>query len=87
MQDVVQQFIHTFTVPPSGRTPQTLRERFQHWIEVYAHPEQFTKDHSPHALAAKRKSARQCLRRLAERHPEVAAAFLRERDSKVEVTE
>lgn len=75
-----QEFLTRFLPPPSGQSPEAVRARFKHWVEVYAHPEQFTEDHSPHALAAKRKSARQCLRRLAERHPKIADALLEERE-------
>ena len=79
--DNIQQFLDTFLIPPKGKSPQEIRDRFKHWAEVYAHPEQFTKDHNPHALAAKRKSARQCLRRLTERHPDIAKVLLEERQA------
>ena len=77
--DNVNQFLERFLNTPSGKSPQAIRSRFQHWAEVYANPDQFSQDHSPHALAAKRKSARQCLRRLAERHPGVASELIAER--------
>jgi hypothetical protein len=80
MEHFVDRLLQTFLVPTSGRSPQSVRDRFKHWITVYSHPEKFTEDRSPHALAAKRKSARQCLKRLADRHPEVAAALMSERE-------
>jgi hypothetical protein len=74
----VQKFIDQFLILPSGKSPAAIRDRFEHWREVHSHPEKYTEDQSPHALAAKRKSARQCLRRLAERHPDIAASLVRE---------
>lgn len=75
----VDTFLETFLEPPPGKSPQQIKARLLHWIELANHPERFSVDKSAIALAKKRRSARQSLKRLAERHPEIAAALLRER--------
>ena len=79
MQQSTRVFLQTFLAPPEGKSPQDIKARLLHWIEVANSPEQFTGDPSAHTLAAKRRSARQNVKRLAERHPEIAAQLMHDR--------
>ncbi len=81
MPQEIDQFLNAFLVPPPGQSPQSIKDRCLHWIDVCNEPEKFTTEQNGHALAAKRRSARQCLRRLAERHPEIVAALMQEHQS------
>ena len=75
----LDEFIQTFLPsPPKGDSPANIATRIRHWIDVYNHPEKFTDDHSPYALRAKKRSARQNVRRLAEKHPDIAGRIMAE---------
>jgi len=72
--------IETFLTEFLDKTPKgnSIADRIRHWIAVYENPQSFTTDASPYAVAAKRKAARQNLKRLAARHQAVAEQIMRE---------
>ena len=75
----VREFAAKFVKPPKGDSPEQIEGRIRHWVDVANHPEAFVKgDTSRFAISAKRRSARQSLRRLLHKHPEVAEAMMRE---------
>lgn len=76
----VDSFLKAFLAPPPGDSPQDIKTRLLHWVAVANDPEKFIEDQSTHAVAAKRKSARQNLKRLAERHPDIAAELMKARE-------
>ena len=57
MQDTIQTFIEKFLIPTPGKSPQAIKDRILHWVEVANHPEKFTSTQDIHAIAAKRKNA------------------------------
>lgn len=65
-----------FLTPPKGSGPEVLIEKIKHYIAVCNHPEQFSADRSPYAVAAKRRGARQNIRRLLKSHPELASVLM-----------
>lgn len=79
MQDTIQTFIEKFLIPTPGKSPQAIKDRILHWVEVANHPEKFTSTQDIHAIAAKRKNARQCVKDLAARHPDIIAVLSAER--------
>jgi hypothetical protein len=74
----VDSFLAAFLSPPSGSTPQDIISKIRHQIDVVNHPEEHSSDTSIPALRAKRRNARQSLRRLVLKHPEIAAQIMRE---------
>jgi hypothetical protein len=81
----VDAFLKAYLKPPKGNSPQKIRERFLHWVEVTNHPENFTSgDDNPAVLSKKRRSARQCLKRLALRHPDIVEQLLHEHQQQPE---
>jgi response regulator of citrate/malate metabolism len=75
----IDQFLKTFLSPPPGDTPKEIKERLLHWIAVTNEPQQFSNSEDAHAIAATRRSARQNLKRLAQRHPDIATDLMNER--------
>ena len=71
-------FFQTFLRPPTGKSPQDISAKILHYIDVVNNPEQYSEDHSTPALRAKRRSARQSLRRLALKHQALAAKLMHE---------
>lgn len=79
MNTAIDIFLAKFLVPPKGDSPEEIADRIRYWIEVANHPEKFVKDDSsPYAVSAKRRTARQNLRRLVSKHSQVAAQIMRE---------
>jgi hypothetical protein len=76
-------FFQTFLRPPTGTSPQDITAKILHFIDVANNPAQYSDDHSTHALRAKRRSARQSLRRLALKHQALAAQLMQEHAHKV----
>lgn len=82
MDQKLKDFISKFLNPTKGNSPKQIEARIRHWIEVANHPEMFVNgDTSPHSISAKRRSALQNLRRLLKRHPDLAAAMMRESEA------
>jgi|HubBroStandDraft_5_1064220.scaffolds.fasta_scaffold853916_2 hypothetical protein len=82
MNPAVSDFLGTFLMPPKGDSPEAIAERIRHWIYVANHPEEFVKDDpSPYAISAKRRTARQNLRRLVKNHEQIAASIMREHEA------
>lgn len=79
----IDSFFQTFLRPPTGTSPQDITAKILHHIDVANNPAQYSSDHSTPALRAKRRSARQSLRRLALKHQEIAAKLMREFKGKV----
>lgn len=84
MNHEVEQFFSKFLSSPKGNSPQDIEARVRHWIDAANHPEQYTQDKSPYAVAARRKSARQNLRKLLVRHPHIAGQIMRETNREAE---
>lgn len=72
----VRQFIRTFLLPTSGRSPQSIKSRIIRWIEIANNPSQGSSNASAKEIAELRRRARQNVRRLAKAHPQVAAEIL-----------
>jgi hypothetical protein len=70
------ELIHKFLSPHKGKSSDDVKARIIKWAKVEKNPEDYiTKqdDKGPSAIAARRKTARQNLRLLIERNPEIAA--------------
>jgi hypothetical protein len=76
-------FFQTFLRPPTGSSPQDITAKILHFIDVANNPAQYSEDHSTLALRAKRRSAKQSLRRLALKHQDLAAKLMQEHADKV----
>ena len=82
MIDPIKEFTDKFLNLPKGDSPEQIEARIRHWVDVANHPEAFTNgDTSPYSISAKRRSARQNLRRLLQRHPEVAKTIMQESEA------
>jgi len=77
----VSKFLSTFLTPCKGSSPVEIEERILYWVEVANHPDRYITSANPHELSAKRKSAVQNLRRLVERHPDIATKIEGEREA------
>ncbi len=75
-------FCEKFLQPAKGDSPEQIANRIRHWIEVCNRAEEFCQDSSPYALSAKRRSARQNLRRLVKKHPLIAEQIRREAEGR-----
>ncbi|MBW4039208.1 MAG: hypothetical protein HIU91_10100 [Acidobacteria bacterium] len=74
---VVQQIIDTFLAPAPRRSPETIKENIIHWMKIANSPSQHAAPSaSAEAVAYLRLKARQNVRRLAAKHPEVAAEII-----------
>lgn len=71
-------FLQAFLKPPTGTSPEDIAAKLRHYIDVANNPSQYSDDHSTFALRAKRRNARQSLRRLVQKHPQIAAQLMRE---------
>jgi len=75
---VVQQLISKYLAPPPGKSFAKQKERIVHWLQVANNPSLYA---PPNASAANvadlRRKARQNVRRLAEKYPEVAADVMK----------
>jgi len=79
-----RELITSFLIPPNGKSPQAVKARILHWVDVANHPEKYVPDpNNPYAIAAKRRTARQNARKLIQRHPELAAQLKAERSQEV----
>ena len=78
MTTVVETFLEKFLRAPKGNSPEQITGRIRHWIDVCNHPERYCKDAGAYAISAKRRSARQNLRRLARKNPHIVADIMRE---------
>lgn len=79
MNTGVDLFLDKFLLPPKSDSAKATTERIRYWIDVANHPEQFVKDDlSPYAISAKRRTARQNLRRLLKKYGQVAATLMHE---------
>jgi hypothetical protein len=73
----IDTFLQTFLHPPTGTSPQDILAKLRHHIDVANNPAQYSTDTSVPALRAKRRNARQALRRLAKNHPLLAEQLMR----------
>ena len=74
---VVQQIIDTFLVPAPGRSTEAIKSRILDWIEKANNPSKFAPPNaSAEGIAEIHRKARQNVRRLAAKHPEVAAEIM-----------
>jgi hypothetical protein len=64
-------FFQTFLRPLNGTSPQDLLSKAHHLVSVVNDPAQFSTDTNPFAIRAVRRNARQSLRRLILKHPEL----------------
>jgi hypothetical protein len=71
-------FFQRFLRPPKGNSSEQIAERIRHWIDVCNHPERYSQDANEYAISAKRRTARQNLRRLGRKHPHIVAEIMRE---------
>ena len=79
MDTTVNSFLEKFLRPSGGNSAGAVADRIRFWIGMANRPEDFVKgDPSPYAISAKRRTARQNLRRLLKKHPQVAAQIMRE---------
>jgi hypothetical protein len=69
----VDRFIAKHVHPTPGKSIQNVHSRLQHWIEVANNPPQFTSSLDAKDLSKVRSHARQNIRRLVLRHPNIAA--------------
>ncbi len=82
MHQNVQELINKFLTPSKGHSPEAITERLMHWVERANHPEKYSQDISPFAIADLRRKARQNARRIILRHPDVAAKLVSEQGAK-----
>ena len=72
-------FIQSFLTQPTGTSPEEIKLKILHWVGVANSPQDYVKDaDNRYEVAAKRKTARQNVQRLAARHPNVVAQITRE---------
>jgi hypothetical protein len=75
--DVVHQLINKFLAPAPGRSPARIKQRILDWIEKANHPLRFLPSNAgADTIAEFCRKARQNVRRLSARHPEVAAEIM-----------
>ncbi|HKV92332.1 MAG TPA: hypothetical protein VJW20_07270 [Candidatus Angelobacter sp.] len=74
----IDRFLQTFLRPPSGTSPQDIYAKIRHHIDVANNPAQYSSDTSVLALRVKRRNARQAVRRLVLKHPEIAEQLMRD---------
>ncbi len=74
----VDTFLRTFLSPPKGSSAQEIYAKLRHHIDVANNPAQYSSDTSVLALRTKRRNARQSLRRMVLKHPEIAEQFMRD---------
>jgi hypothetical protein len=67
----VDLFLSQFLTPPNGSSPQALFEKAKHWIAVVEFPKQHFPNADEFELRVRRRNARQVLRRLLAKHPEL----------------
>jgi len=71
-------FVAKFFKSPKGNSPQQIKAKLQHWIDVANSIEQLYPGHNRFEKAALRRNARENARKLAKRHPDIAEEILRE---------
>ena len=76
-----QALLSHFITPPKGTSPAAIKDRILHWLDVSTNPQNHIMDSSAYAVAARRKTARQNLRKLILKYPSLAAELKRERES------
>lgn len=67
----VDLFLSEFLAPPKGTSQQDLLEKARHWIAVIQFPAQHFPNANEFELRVRRRNARQGLRRLLAKHPEL----------------
>jgi hypothetical protein len=78
----VAELLSAFLAPrsgPKGNSPEQVKARIEHWIDVANNPEFFVNDKNPFELTHRRRMARQNLRRLCKKYPMIAELVRRER--------
>ena len=70
--DVAAQ-LRRFLPPPTGTSPEAIKDRIMHWFAIAKHPEKHVESSNLHTIAAKRKAAKQNLRKLIVWYPQIAA--------------
>jgi hypothetical protein len=74
MSTNVEELINNFLTPPKGKSPEDIKARILHWVDIANHPENHVTDSTNQfAVAAKRRTARQNARSLIRKHPTIAA--------------
>ncbi|HWZ51875.1 MAG TPA: hypothetical protein VNW54_10475 [Granulicella sp.] len=70
----VTKLLNSFLTAPKGNSPAEIVVGMLHWADVCNHPELYAND-DPHPLAisAKKRSARQNLKRLVDKYPHLVA--------------
>lgn len=78
----VTDFLRRFLKPPIEKTPQAIKDKLLHWVEVANNPQDYAHDSSDaRSVANLRRKARQNIRRIAIRHPEIASLMVREHEA------
>jgi len=77
MQSAVEQFLTQFLTPPKGTSQATIAEKVKHWISICNHPEQVYPNADSFELRYHRRNARQNVRRLLSKHPELVQTVTR----------
>jgi hypothetical protein len=79
MQTELEKFLQRYLQPPKGNSPEQVAARIRHWIRVANDPTSFVNgDTSSYAISAKRRTARQNIRRLLKNYPQVAEQVMRD---------
>ena len=74
MQQIIEQFLEKYLTAPKGTSHHNFVEKIAHWISVCNHPEQFYPKADPFELRVRRRNARQNIRRLLNKHPELISS-------------
>lgn len=82
-QREVDLFLQKHLNPTPGRPAQDVKDRILHWIALAKNPTLVISEANAKSEANARRKARQNIRRLLLRHPEVAAQLDRELRTKV----
>jgi hypothetical protein len=84
MQNDIQSFLDEFRpVPKPSAEPLALA---RHWLEIYSQPETHYPDADAFQISVRRRNARQNLRRILTKHPEVLAVLRAESSAQSQVS-
>jgi hypothetical protein len=70
--------VNQFFKSPGNSSPDAVKNRLRHWIEVAATLEQSHPELNRYEVATLRRNARENARKLAKRHPLIADELMRE---------
>ena len=77
MHSAVEQFLSKFLTAPTGKSPNDLAGKVAHWVSVCNDPQQFYSNADAFELRYRRRNARQNIRRVLSKHPELVATVTR----------